>query len=135
MEERRSLYGITKIFSFGSNWKKGQNVERVGNKVFENHSFSFYDGLSNNNIFINIIYAFLANHDIATLEQELIARGFAVVDISGIPEELIKRVPHIVCNSDYDKSNVALGKEDAIKFLNKNLPLMVDELSMYLKRK
>lgn len=115
--------------------KKDQNIEKVGNKVFENHSFSFYDGLSNNNIFINIIYAFLANHDIATLEQELIARGFAVVDTSGIPEELIKRVPHLVCNSDYDKSDTALDKEDAIKFLNKNLPLMVDELSMYLKRK
>lgn len=115
--------------------KKDQNIEKVGNKVFENHSFSFYDGLSNNNIFINIIYAFLANHDIATSEQELIARGFAVVDTSDIPEELIKRVPNLVCNSDYDKSDTALDKEDAIKFLNKNLPLMVDELSMYLKRK
>jgi len=113
----------------------GQGIEKVGEKVFENHRFGFYNGLSNNQVFINIIFSFLANKDLAATEEELINRGFAVVDTSGIPEDLIKIVPYLFCDRDYEKREDSFVKKVGLEFLNRNLPLMTDSLASYLKRK
>ena len=75
---------------------QGQTII-IGGRVFENHSFSFYKGLTNNHDFINIIFAYIAKYDITLTEQELINRGFAVVDTSNISQELLQKVPILYC--------------------------------------
>ena len=122
-----------KFFRLGIT-KEGQ-VTIIGNKVFENHSFSFYEGLTNNQDFINIIFTYLAKHDITLTEQELINRGFAIVDTSNIDIEILQKVPLLFCTHNYERTKGVFDKDEGIKFLNKNLPLMTDSLDMYLKRK
>lgn len=115
--------------------QNNEEIEKVGDKVFENHRFGYYDGLSNNQMFINIIFSFLAQQDIAAAEEELINRGFAVIDVKQVPENLIEKIPRLICKRDYEKQEGAFNKQDGIEFLNRSLPLMADSLAMYLKRK
>lgn len=114
--------------------EKGQ-ILNIGMKVFENHGFSFYNGLTNNNVFINIIYSYLAKHNLETAEQELVNRGFALVDTSGISKELIEKIPFLICDDYYEKKEIALEEDSGVEFLNKHLPLMTTSLLLYLKRK
>lgn len=123
-----------KYFRIAVASEKGQ-ILNVGMKVFENHSFSFYNGLTNENIFINIIYSYLAKHNLIIAEQELANRGFALVDTSNIPKEIIEKIPYLICDDHYEKKEIALEEDSGIKFLNKHLPLMTESLLLYLKRK
>lgn len=113
---------------------QGQTII-ISNRVFENHGFSFYKGLTNNHDFINIIFAYIAKYDIDLTEQELINRGFAVVDTSNISQELLQKVPILYCDRAYEKNKKVFDKEDGIRFLDRSLPLMTDSLELFLKRK
>lgn len=116
--------------------RNSEEIEKRGNKVFENHGFDFYSGLTSEDFFINIIYLYIANRSLEISELELINRGFAVVDTSNIPPELLEQVPCLICSPDYDQIKSFFHEKDkALAFLNKNLPLTSDSLKLYLKRK
>lgn len=120
-----------KFFRLGIENENGKIVN-VGSKVFENHSFHFYNGLDDSNVLLNIIYVLLANKDIKITENELEKRGFAPVDITGISEKLLSRVPIIRCNNHLKNIRDLYKRDDALVLLNNYLPLMTDDLRDFL---
>lgn len=116
--------------------RDGKNeVEEIGSKVFENHGFAFYSGISNNSLFIDIIYKYVADCNIKRTEEDLISRGFAIVNTDDIPKELLAKVPYLICNKHSISHSILLHRTEALAYLNKYLPTMTDSLNMYLKRK
>jgi len=113
-----------------------EDIKKIGYRVFENHNLGFLNGLTNNSIILDIIFRYLANYNIEKAEEELINRGFAVVNTDDVPRELIEQIPYLISDR-YNSASSSFfdNKEEALKYLSKNLPLMTDSLKLYLKKK
>lgn len=126
---------IPQYFSVGVYGKRWGEVEQIGTKVFENHPFSNFPGLTPYNVFADLIFTYAANYDLQALEQELISRGFGCFERSSLDEEILKKIPLILCDKYQHKIETQFTKTEGLEFLNKELPTITSKFSNYMNLK